>query len=187
VAGFDFDAARRWSRFAPGKTLSRRHDHELPFLEDDRSVGQALLLDTCVYIDQMQGRAPPIVEDAVEYRTVNHSTVAVQEMMHTVGRLDPLDPRTANAIRTIREHVKAMPSHRVFAPDADILGKAALLTGILCRLQGYAADRQFRSFSDCILFLQAQKLGLCVLTANIGDFDILLQLMPQGRVLFYRR
>jgi len=40
---------------------------------------------------------------------------------------------------------------------------------------------------DCILFLQAQKLGLTVLTANVGDFDPLLQLLPSGRVLFYRR
>jgi hypothetical protein len=38
-----------------------------------------------------------------------------------------------------------------------------------------------------VLFLQAQKLGLTVLTANIGDFDVLLQLVRAGRVLFYRR
>lgn len=36
------------------------------------------------------------------------------------------------------------------------------------------------------LFLQAQKLGFTVLTANIADFDYLLQLVPTGRVLFYR-
>jgi hypothetical protein len=38
----------------------------------------------------------------------------------------------------------------------------------------------------CALFLQAQKLGFMVLTANVREFDILLQLLP-GRVLFYRR
>jgi phage I-like protein len=37
------------------------------------------------------------------------------------------------------------------------------------------------------LFLQAQKLGFAVLTANIADFDYLLQLIPAGRVLLYRR
>jgi hypothetical protein len=31
------------------------------------------------------------------------------------------------------------------------------------------------------------KLAFTVLTANIGDFDLLLQLQPAGRVLFYRR
>jgi hypothetical protein len=38
-----------------------------------------------------------------------------------------------------------------------------------------------------VLFLQAQKLGLVVLTANIGDYDILLQLIPAGRALLYRQ
>jgi hypothetical protein len=28
---------------------------------------------------------------------------------------------------------------------------------------------------------------LVVLTANVGDYDILLQLIPSGRALFYRR
>jgi hypothetical protein len=28
---FDFDAARRWARFDPKKTLARRGDDELPF------------------------------------------------------------------------------------------------------------------------------------------------------------
>ncbi len=40
---------------------------------------------------------------------------------------------------------------------------------------------------DCVLFVQALKLGFTVLTANIGDFDLLLQLIPGGRALFYRR
>jgi hypothetical protein len=46
-----------------------------------------------------------------------------------------------------------------------------------CRLDG----------QDCVLFLQAQKLGLVVLTANVSDYDILLQLIPTGRALFYRQ
>jgi hypothetical protein len=79
-----------------------------------------------------------------------------------------------------------MPPHRIFAPDAEVLGRAALLSGILCRLQGYEKDGKLRALQDCVLFLQAQKLGLVVLTANVGDCDILLQLIPAGRVLFYR-
>ena len=75
--------------------------------------------------------------------------------------------------------------HRIFAPDIEVLGRAALLSGILCRLQGYEKDR-LRALQDCVLFLQAQKLGVVVLTANVGDYDVLLQLIPTGRVLFYR-
>ncbi len=164
----------------------RGHD-ELPFLGDVAEAGQELLLDTCVYIDGLQGRAPDIVADLLDIRHSNHSTIAVQELMHTVGVLDPEHPGTRTAVRQIRRMIREMPAHRIFAsPDADILGRAALLSGMLCRLQGYQRDARPRALHDCVLFLQAQKLGLTVLTANVSDFDCLLQLLPTGRTLFYR-
>jgi hypothetical protein len=186
VAAFDFDAARRWARFDPRKTLARRDDDQLPFLDENRAAGQGLLLDTCVYIDQMQDRAPSLLGELIAQRQVNHSTVAIQELMHTVGVLNPLDPQTAPAVTEIGKLIKSMPPHRTFTPDADILGRAALVSGILCRIQGYGRDAKLRALQDCVLFLQAHRLGLVVLTANVGDFDILLQLMPAGRVMFYR-
>lgn len=145
-----------------------------------------MLLDTCVYIDQMQDRSPRILDDLIALRQVNHSTVAIQELMHVVGALDPLDARTAGVIAEIGQQIKAMPPHRIFAPDVEVLGRGALLSGILSRLQGYERDARLRALQDCVLFLQAQKLGLVVLTANVGDYDILLQLIPAGRALFYR-
>ena len=186
MAEFDFDAARRWARFNPQRTLTRRRDNELPFVNPDAIGGQGLLLDTSVYIDQMQDRSPQILDDLIAQRQVNHSTVAVQELMHTVGVLNPSDTRTAGVIEVIGKQIRAMAPHRIFAPDTEILGRAALLSGILCRLQGYEKDGKLRALRDCVLFLQAQKLGLVVLTANVGDYDILLQLIPAGRVLFYR-
>jgi hypothetical protein len=184
---FDFDAAVRWARFDPGRTLSRREKRELPFLDASPAAGQGLLLDTCVYIDQMQDRSPMELDRLIALRQVNHSTVAIQELMHTVGALQPSDPRTAGAVAEIGKQIRAMPPHRVFAPDTEVLGRAALLSGILCRLQGYQKDGRLRALQDCVLFLQALKLGLVVLTANLGDYDILLQLVPAGRALFYHR
>jgi hypothetical protein len=186
VTEFDFDAARRWARLDPQRTLARRGDDALPFVNAGRIGGQGLLLDTCVYIDQMQDRSPRVLDDLVAQRQVNHSTVAIQELMHTVGVLSPSDARTAAAIDEIGKQIKAMPPHRIFAPDVEVLGRAALLSGILCRLQGYEKDGRLRALQDCVLFLQAQKLGLIALTANISDYDILLQLIPTGRALFYR-
>jgi predicted nucleic acid-binding protein len=183
---FDFDAARRWARLDPKKTISRRSDHELPFVDAARIGGQGLLLDTCVYIDQIQDRSPDTLDDLIAHRQVNHSAVAIQEMMHTIGALDPSDERTAAVIAEIGKQIRAMPPHRIFAPDIEVLGRAALLSGILCRLQGYAKDGKLRALQDCVLFLQARKLGLAVLTANVRDYDILLQLVPAGRALFYR-
>jgi hypothetical protein len=186
VASFDFDAAVRWARFEPRKTLVRRADAELPFVSEERIGGQALLLDTCVYIDQLQNRSPDVLDLLISARQVNHSTVPIQELMHTIGVLDPDDRRTPAVVSAIRGLVRSMPPHRVFAPDVDVLGRAALLSGIVCRLQGYAGDRKLRALHDCLLFLQAQKLGFIVLTANVSDFDVLLQLLPGGRILFYR-
>lgn len=187
MARFDFDAARRWARFDPWRTLARRSDDELPFVDPYAFARPALLLDTCVYIDQMQDRSPRVLDDLIARRQVNHSTVAIQELMHTVGVLDPSDARTAGVIAEIGKQIRAMPSYRTFSPDAEVLGRAALLSGILCRIQGYAKDARLRALHDCVLFLQARALGLVVLTANVADYDILLQLIPTGRALFYRR
>ena len=186
MAEFDFDAARRWARFDPQRTLTRGGDNELPFVHPGVIGGQGLLLDTSVYIDQMQDRSPEILDDLIAQRQVNHSIVAIQELMHTVGILNPSDARTTTVIEVIGKQIRAMPPHRIFAPDTEVLGRAALLAGILCRLQRYQKDSKLRALQDCVLFLQAQKLGLIVLTANVGDYDILLQLIPTGRVLFYR-
>jgi len=186
VAEFDFHAERRWARFDPGNTLARRSDDELPFVSASLIAGQGLLLDTCVYIDQMQDRSPQVLDDLIAQRQVNHSTVAIQELMHTVGVLNPSDARTASVVDVIGKQIKAMPPHRIFTPDIEVLGRAALLSGILSRLQAYEKDGKLRALQDCVLFLQAQKLGLVVLTANVSDYDIILQLIPTGRVLFYR-
>jgi len=93
VAEFDFDPARRWARFDPQKTLARRGDDELPFVTANLIGGQGLLLDTCVYIDQMQDRSPQVLDDLIAQRQVNHSIIAIQELMHTIGVLNPSDPR----------------------------------------------------------------------------------------------
>ena len=187
LADFSFESSVRWARFDPQRTLSRRDDDDLPFLGDTAEAGPELLLDTCVYINGLQGRAPDVVAELLHLRLSNHSTVAVQELMHTVGVLDPKHPGSRVAIRQIGITINGMPSHRVYAPDADVLGRAAHLSGILCRLQGYQKDAQLRALQDCVLFLQAQKLGFTILTANVSDFDYLLQLIPAGRVLFYRQ
>jgi len=186
LAAFDFDRAVRWARLDRRISLSRRSDGELPFLSS-AGPGQGLLLDTCVYIDRIQGRLPAVVDDLIEARLANHSTIGIAEMMHSVGRLDPADPRTRKAVENIGRAIKLMRPHRLFEPDADIAGRAAMLGGLLSRVQGYRKDDRLRAMNDCILFLQAARLGFTVLSRNIKDFDLLLQLIPTGRVLFYRQ
>lgn len=183
---FDLDFALRWLR-RRGGTRSRRSDAELAFLEDTDASGAGLLLDTCVYIDQMRSATPQAVDAVLAGGRVFHSSVALQELAHSLGALDPSDPRTARATLAIRTRIRHMAHHRLRVPDADVLGRAALLAGLVCRLQGYARDDRLRALHDCVLFVQALKQGLTVLTADIGDFDVLAQLEPRGRVLYYRR
>lgn len=186
MAAFDVAGALRWARFDPGRTLARRPDVALPFAGPEDLAGRPLLLDTCVYIDQMQGRAPDLLGRLFTARQVNHASVAVQELMHAAGRLDPADPRTRAAVSAIRRQVEAMPAHRLFTPDLEVLGRAALLAGLLSRTQGYGREARLRVLPDAVLFLLALKAGFTVLTRNLADFDLMLQLQPAGRVLFYR-
>jgi len=149
-------------------------------------AGPGVLLDTCVYIDQLQGRLDAMVETLIEMRHIHHPAVAIQELMHTVGVLDPAHSRTAAVVGAIRVLIESMPAHRIRVPDVDTLGRAAVLSGDLCRLQGYRNDHRRKALQDCVLFLQALRDGLTVVTRNVKDFDYLLQLMPEGRVLLYR-
>jgi predicted nucleic acid-binding protein len=184
VAGFDFKSAARLARSTA--TLSRRDDADLPFLTGENLAGPGILLDTSVYIDQLQGRLDPMVEKLIVHRHAHHSAVAIQELMHTVGVLDPGHAATPNVIDAIEKLVRSMPAHRTRVPDIDTLGRAAVLSGVLCRLQGYRNDHRRKALQDCVLFLQAYKDGLTVVTRNVKDFDYLLQLLPAGRILMYR-
>jgi hypothetical protein len=164
VPEFDFDEARRWARFDRRKTLARRGDDELPFVNANLIAGQGLLLDTCVYINQMQDRSPQVVDELIAQRQINHSTIAVQELMHTVGVLSPSDRRTEGVIAEIGRQIRAMPPHRVVAPDVEVLGRAALLSGILCPPSRVQARRQ-----------AAGAPGLCAVPAGaeawLGSID----------------
>lgn len=179
------DAERLWRR-APSARLVRRDDDLLPFVGKRVEAGQGLLLDTCVYIDELQAKTPITIADLITVRQVNHSAVAMQELMYAVGALDPADPRSGPVVDKIGRMIEGMPRHRLYTPDTEVLAKAAVYAGMLSRNQNYAKDDRRRALNDCVLFLQAVKLGCTVLTRNIKDFDFLLQMCPSGRVLFYR-
>jgi len=186
LADFDFDKAVRWARLGNKTTFQRREAADLPFVALS-GPGSPLLLDSTVYIDRLQGRLPQMVKDLLETRLIQHSTVCMQELMYPIGRLDPRDERTAATTEAIGRAVRLMQSHRLVAPDPDMAGRGALMGGVLSRIRNYERGDTLRAVNDCILFLQAAKLGLTLLTRNISDFDYLLQMMPAGRVLFYRR
>ncbi|HMH05950.1 MAG TPA: hypothetical protein VK579_04635, partial [Terriglobales bacterium] len=78
------------------------------------------------------------------------------------------------------------PGYRAITPDSEIWREAGILSGTLARLQGYGRDQRRRVLNDALLFATARKHGCALLTRNVIDFDLLQQLDPSGKALFYR-
>ena len=184
MAEVDFDAALRWARRFRGKTLARRPVENLPGLLE-QPEGIIYLLDTCVYIDSFHNTFAPEIERVIDDVPHCHSVCALQELALAVGLLDPNDRRTRQAAADVGTLVGSIVPQRLFNPDADTALRAGLLAGTLARIQGYGKEHRFRAVNDCTLFLQSQKLGTTLLTRNYADFDILMQIIPEGRVAFY--
>ncbi|WP_137934509.1 type II toxin-antitoxin system VapC family toxin [Mesorhizobium comanense] len=168
--------------------LERRPESALSWAGDEPAVGGALLLDTSVYLDVLQGRTPEAVDELLTYRLCHHSAVCLAELSHVFGRLDPAHPTTKSILKVVADTIEDIPGHRLHAPDATAWGRAGMLAGLLFRLsrlpKGEGHERRF--LNDALTFHQTGPLGATVLTANIRDFDPLSQLVPSVRVIFYR-
>ena len=162
-----------------------RPDDELPRVRQNLRPGPELLLDTFVYIDALQDRSPPEVDEITSLRLCNHSAVCLAELTHASGRLSPTHPGTPNALSRISQLISGIPPHRLGEPSASVWGTAGILAGLTFRLGGYQKGQERKLLNDALLYLQALEAGQVVLTRNVADFDRLNQLMPEGRVLFY--
>ena len=168
--------------------LERRSDSGLSWAGDEPPVGGALLLDTSVYLDVLQGRTPEAVDDLLTYRLCHHSAVCLAELTHVFGRLDPAHKMTKSVLKAVQDTIEDIPAHRLHAPDTTAWGRAGMLAGTLFRLsrlpKGEGHERRF--LNDALIHRQAGLLGAAVLTGNVRDFDYLNQLVPAIRVIFYR-
>lgn len=168
-------------------SLRRRADDELTFVESARRIGPPLLLDTCVYVDQLEGTAPAAVDALLKSRVLVHLSVCLAELSHNFGRLDPGHPQTAGVLRELRAVFADIPPHRIEDDiRAGLLVEAGILAGLVYRLGGFQRGQEVAALNDATIFLHALEKGYTVLTRNIRDFDFLGQMMPAGRVLLYR-
>jgi predicted nucleic acid-binding protein len=183
-----FDLAHALRRIKPQRPLTairRRQPKDLPVVEMPISAGAELLLDTCVYIDVLQGRTPASVDGLLERRIVNHSTVCLAEMTHFFGRLDPAHAGTTSVLREVRSTIEDMPAHRISSPSDRAIGEAGMLAGLVARLLAIPRTERRSLQKDASLYLQALERGWTILTRNVRDFDCFDQLLPGNRVLFY--
>ena len=184
-----FDLARALRRIRPQRpaTIGRRERSQLPHVSLPVSAGGELLIDTCVYIDVLQGRAPEALRALVATRIVNHSSVCLGELTHLFGRLDPAHRRTRAALGEIRQVIEDIPDHRLTAPSTTAMGEAGMLAGLVARLVGASRGETPALFNDAGIYLQALEGGWTVATRNLRHYDLFDQLLPAGRVLFYER
>jgi len=184
-----FDLARALRRIRPQRAaiIQRRERSRLPFAGMPASAGTELLIDSCVYVDILQGRAPDVVKALATTRIVNHSTVCLGELTHLFGRLDPAHAGTKAALGEIRGVIEGIPDHRVAAPSTTAMGEAGMLAGLVARLVGASRGETPALLNDACIYLQALERGWTVVTRNIRHYDLLDQLLPAERVLFYEQ
>lgn len=186
-----FNLHKALRQLKPGRRMARpepRPDEDIDWADEARPIEGQLLLDTTVYIDVLHGSVPEAVAKLITFRTCNHSAVCLAEMTHAFGRLDPQHPGTSRALKAIEQTIENdIPPHRIFTPGDDVWGAAGMLSGTVMRLFEIEKGSRNQFLNDALLYLHGAKLGCTVLTRNVRDFDIMNQLAPFGRVLFYRQ
>ncbi|MGY6569804.1 MAG: type II toxin-antitoxin system VapC family toxin [Salinarimonas sp.] len=182
----DIDRIIRRCRTARDATiLTTRPIEELDRFAESDVPGERIMLDTCVFIDQLQGKLPEAIEERVTARTIMHSPAVIGELSFLIGRLDPKHPGTGDAITAIRDLLAAVPEHRIFNLTPDDVARGNILAGCMARLLGHDRESRRNVQSDAVLAAQAARLGCLLVTRNLGDFDHISQLEPRLRVAFY--
>lgn len=167
--------------------LKPRGRSMLTFVDPLKRSFPKLLLDTTVYIDALQGSFPHNAEGVLRASELWHSTVTEAELAALTGLLDPKHPDTPQVVKQVVSSIEKRPDHRILNPDADVWREAGILAGLLARLQHYGKSEQRRTLNDALIFLSAAKNGCDVLTRNVVDFDLLMQLAPFGKAIFYEK
>jgi predicted nucleic acid-binding protein len=184
------DLARSLRRIRPDRwsgSLSRRDDRDLDFADSASLIGPPLLLDTCVYVDGLEGSLPPPVERLLRTRTLIHVSVVLGELSHNFGRLDPRHRHTRQHLDELAGVIEDIPRHRLEdAISAGVLLEAGIVSGLVFRLGGFRPGQEVAALNDAAIYLHSLERGYTVLTRNIRDFDFMNQIVPSGRIIFYR-
>lgn len=165
--------------------LPLRDRTDLDLFEEAEVAGERVLLDTCVIIDQLQGRLPANVEDRISARTIVHSPIVLGEMSFLIGNLDPGHKETVTAVRRIISLLDRVPDHRIMPLLPEDLIRGNILSGVLARVAGYPKEVRRKAQNGAALAAQVSRLGCLLVTRNVADFDRLSQLEPKLRVAFY--
>ncbi len=165
--------------------MAYRPRDQLPWSLDASDA--VLMLDTTVYIDAQNAKLPQALAGRIAGAEILHCAVALGEIAANLGLLDPGHPGTSGVRQTLRETLARADPQRTVAPSAQAWLEATVLAGMLARTQGFAKDDRRRLLNDALIFLSAHESGAVLVSRNIRDMDLLLQLRPDVRVLLYDR
>lgn len=142
-----------------------------------------LLLDTNIYINRAAGRLTPQVRDRIDQALLFHCSVALAELAVGVANADPARPGWPALRNHYSALLAAVPASRLVTPDAQVWADAGVIAGTLARTQGFQPHQRRECLNDALILLTAAKAGIPVLTADRDDFDIIQQLVPEGRFI----
>ena len=108
--------------------------------------------------------------------------MALAELTHLFGRLDPKHPGTAPTLRELTGIVADIPERRLSMPSPQAFGEAGMLAGLAARLSGRPHGQA--ALNDALLHLQAAEGGRMLVTRNAGDFGWLRRLSPRAEGAF---
>ena len=185
------DLARWQRRIKPEKRrtpLAYSDRSALPFFPDVQPSGP-VMLDTCAYIDALNGRMPLALQAALAGRRHFHCTVCLGELTFGIGAIDPRSRRAAADRAKIEQMLTHIEVKRTVTLSAGGWLGAGLIAGMLGRIQNAdRADRR-RYLADTVIYLAALSAGATLITANWRDFDLIGQIVgdadDRGRMLFY--
>jgi predicted nucleic acid-binding protein len=183
------DLRQHLRRIKPDRQLGQlapRGPDELIAAADIAGEGRAaILLDTNVYIRSAAGTLPAPAEALVDRGLLFHCSVCVAELSTGVANADPAHAGWKALCDHYAGLIASIPATRLLTPDPDIWAEAGLVAGTLSRTQNYQRHQRKEALNDALIFLTAAKAGLPVLTANRDEFDLIQQLVPQGRFIHF--
>ncbi|BAI99028.1 MULTISPECIES: type II toxin-antitoxin system VapC family toxin [Sphingobium] len=173
----------------PDKHLSQlapRGSEALVAAADIAGQGRAaILVDTTVYIHDAAGTLPAAAVSLVDRGLLFHCAICIGELTTGVANADP----SSAGWKELRDHyaglIVSIQPTRLLTPDPEVWSEAGLIAGTLARTQTYQRHQRKEALNDALIFLTAAKAGLPVLTANRDEFDLIQQLAPHGRFIYF--
>jgi predicted nucleic acid-binding protein len=170
------------------RTLAYRDRAALPFDASKVDAASPLMLDATVYLDSLKYPGLPLpIQALIARNVVLHCAIACAELAVSIGHLDPAHPQTAAHRAPLLDVLQRMAPTRITAPSAAAWTEAALIAGILARVQAYRRKDRRALLNDALLLLTAIEARAVLISRNVRHMDLLLRFRPDARVLLYDR